>query len=142
MRTKQTRRAGGAGTRPKSDGMPYVNPLHLIGACRAAKTSPGRTNDGALFRAEAWRRDARRATVRGRPTRSRAADAPRVRVAATSATASAPARGDAREHTPIARRFVPRGKKMQNIFIRGNPISSSAKSAARKRRLSNQSRPF
>ena len=145
MRTKQMRRAGAAGTRPKVHEMPYVNPLHLIGACRAAIDVSRRANNDRpvhFFRAEARRRDARRAAVRGRATRSRAADALRACVAESSATSSAPARGDAREHTPIARRFVPRGKKMQNIFIRGNPISSSAKSAARKRRLSNQSRPF
>jgi hypothetical protein len=115
MRTKQTRRAGGAGTRPKSDGMPYVNPLHLIGACRAAKTSSGRTNDGALFRAEAWRRDARRAAVRGRRTRSRASDEIRAHVAANSATASAPARGNARERTPTLASSC-RVASRQNIF--------------------------
>jgi len=105
MRTKQTRRAGAAGTRPKSDGLPYVNPLHLIGACRAAIDVSRRANNDRpvhFFRAEARRRDARRAAVRGRATRSRAADALRARVAESSATSSAPARGDAREHTPIA----------------------------------------
>ena len=123
MRTKQTRRAGGAGTRPNSDGMPYVNPLHLIGACRAAKTSPGRTNDGALFRAEAWRRDARRAAVRGRLTRSRASDEIRERVAANSATASAPARGNARERTPTLASSC-RVASRQNIFSRGKSRES------------------
>jgi len=105
MRTKQTRRAGAAGTRPKSDGLPYVNPLHLIGACRAAIDVSRRANNDRpvhFFRAEARRRDARRAAVRGRATRSRAADALRARIAESSATSSAPARGDAREHTPIA----------------------------------------
>ena len=116
MRTKQTRRASAAGTRPKSDGMPYVNPLHLIGACCAAKTSPGRTNDGALFRAEAWRRDARRAAVRGRRTRSRASDEIRAHVAANSATASAPARGNARERTPSLASSC-RVASRQNIFF-------------------------
>jgi hypothetical protein len=95
--------------------MPYVNPLHLIGACRAAKTSSGRTNDGALFRAEAWRRDARRAAVRGRRTRSRASDEIRAHVAANSATASAPARGNARERTPTLASSC-RVASRQNIF--------------------------
>ena len=49
MRTKQMRRAGAAGTRPKVHEMPYVNPLHLIGACRAANDAPGRNNDGCTF---------------------------------------------------------------------------------------------
>ena len=123
MRTKQTRRAGGAGTRPNSDGMPYVDPLLLLGACRSAKTTPGRTNDGALCRAEAWRRDARRAAVRGRLTRSRASDEIRERVAANSATASAPARGNARERTPTLASSC-RVASRQNIFSRGKSRES------------------
>ena len=42
MRTKQMRRADAAGTRQKVHEIPYVNPLYLIGACRAASTHPGR----------------------------------------------------------------------------------------------------
>ena len=69
---------------------------------RRNRRLPGEQRPVHFFRAEARRRDARRAAVRRRATRSRAADALRARVAESSATSSAPARGDAREHTPIA----------------------------------------
>ena len=129
MRTKQTRRAGAAGTRPKSDGLPYVNPLHLIGACRAA-IDVSRANDDrcTFFAPKRGERDARRAAVRGRATRSRAADALRARVAESSATSSAPTRDDAREHTPIAASScrVARGKisslRENLISTRENPM--------------------